>query len=106
MSENTLLIDIGKRISSQRKRIGMTQEQVAESINISTQSLSCIELGKKAIRPENLINLCNTLNVSTDYILMGKRTTEQIEGVTKKIALLNEDDYHLIETIVEHLNKR
>lgn len=106
MSDNKLLIEMGIRISKQRKALNMTQEQVAEAMNISTQSLSCIELGKKAIRPENLINLCNTLNVSTDYILMGKRTTEQIEGVTKKIALLNEDDYHLIETIVEHLNKR
>ena len=103
MSENTFLVEMGNRISKQRKSLNMTQEQVAEAMNISTQSLSCIELGKKAIRPENLYNLCNILNVSADYILMGKKSVVQLEGVTKKLALLNDNDYQLIEYIIEHL---
>lgn len=103
MSENTFLVDMGNRISKQRKSLNMTQEQVAEAMNISTQSLSCIELGKKAIRPENLFNLCNILNVSADYILMGKKSVVQLEGTVKKMALLSDNDYQLVEYIIEHL---
>lgn len=106
MGNNQFLIEMGNRISKQRKDLQMTQEQVAEAMNISIQSLSCIELGKKAIRPENLFNLCSVLNVSADYILMGKKSKEQLTGITKKLSNLKEDDYKIIETLIEHLNKK
>ena len=78
----------------------MTQEQVAEAMNISIQSLSCIELGKKAIRPENLYNLCIALDVSADYVLMGEKSAKQLEGVSKKLSVLKEDDYRIIESLI------
>lgn len=97
---------MGNRISKLRKELRMTQEQVAEAMNISIQSLSCIELGKKAIRPDNLCNLCNVLKTSSDYVLMGKKSTEQLEGISKKIANLQDDDYLIIENLIDHLNKK
>lgn len=106
MNNNQFLIDMGNRISKRRKQLNMTQEQVAEAMNLSIQSLSCIELGKKAIRPENLYNLCVALNVSADYILMGKRTTNQLEGISKKIATLKDDDFQIVENIIDHLIKK
>ena len=99
------LMDMGERISKRRKELNLTQEQLAESINLSLQSISCIELGKKAIRPQNLVNLCNTLEVSTDYILTGKKEDKQLEGVFKKLAVLNESDYTMVENLVNHLYK-
>ena len=106
MAENQFLVDMGNRISKLRKELRMTQEQVAEAMNISIQSLSCIELGKKAIRPDNLCNLCNVLKTSSDYVLMGKKSTEQLEGISKKIANLQDDDYLIIENLIDHLNKK
>ncbi len=102
------LTEMGERISKRRKELNLTQEQVAESINLSLQSISCIELGKKAIRPQNLVNLCNALNVSTDYILTGKKEYKQLEGIFKKISTLNASDYTMVESLVDHLynNKR
>lgn len=101
----TFLMDMGERIAKRRKELNLTQEQLAESINLSLQSISCIELGKKAIRPQNLVNLCNTLNVSTDYILTGKKEVKQLEGVFKRLAVLSESDYAMVENLVEHLYK-
>lgn len=100
------LIDMGERISKRRKELNFTQEQLAESINLSLQSISCIELGKKAIRPQNLVKLCNTLNTSTDYILTGKKETKQLEGIFKKMATLNDGDYSIVESLIEHLHKK
>ena len=106
MADNTLLIEMGKRISDRRRELGLTQVQVAEQVGLSLQSISCIELGKKAVRPENLLNICRVLGTTSDYILTGEKTEKQLMGLQRKIAKLNEDDYQLIETIIEHLNKR
>ncbi len=105
MSSNSFLMEMGNRISNRRKGLQMTQEQVAEAMSISVQSLSCIELGKKAIRPENLYNLCNVLNISADYILMGKKSVNQLEGIFKKLATMREEDYRIVEILIEHFEK-
>ena len=105
MNNNRFLIDMGNRIAGRRKALGMTQEQVAEAMNISIQSLSCIELGKKAIRPENLYNLCIALDVSADYILMGKKSVKQLDGISKKLSALKADDYQIVEGLIDHLLK-
>lgn len=45
---------MGMRISGRRKELNLTQEKLAERMGVSLQTISCIELGKKAIRPETL----------------------------------------------------
>ena len=45
MGNNQVLIQIGKRIALRRKELNITQEQLAETIGLSLQSISCIELG-------------------------------------------------------------
>lgn len=96
------LSGIGKRIQNRRKQLGYTQEQLSEMMDVSIQMVSNLERGNKAIRIDNLINLCQILNVSTDYILTGKETTEDITALTARIAMLSERDQKMIETLVDH----
>lgn len=105
MGNDQVLTQIGKRIALRRKELNITQEQLAETIGLSLQSISCIELGKKGIRPENLINLCLALNSTSDYFLFGKRSENQMKPLEQKISTLNHDDYLLLESIVDRLNK-
>lgn len=62
---NELLAGIGHRISSARKSKKMTQEALAELADVSYQTISSAELGKKAMRPENIIKISQALQVST-----------------------------------------
>lgn len=62
---NELLAGIGHRISSARKSKKMTQEALAELADVSYQTISSAELGKKALRPENIIKISQALQVST-----------------------------------------
>ena len=62
---NELLAGIGHRISSARKSKKMTQEVLAELADVSYQTISSAELGKKALRPENIIKISQALQVST-----------------------------------------
>ena len=99
---DTNLVEIGKRIQSRRKQQGYTQEQLAEMMNVSIQMVSNLERGNKAIRIENLINLSKILEISTDYILTGKETTDDIDTLTTRIVNLPDRDRRMIETLVEY----
>ena len=63
---NQKLIEIGNRISKKRKQLNLTQEVLAEKMNVSVQMISNLERGNKSIKIENLLKLCEILNVSTD----------------------------------------
>ena len=60
---------IGKRIKSVREKKGLTQEQLAEQVNLSPMHIRVIERGNKLPRLETLINIANVLDVSADTLL-------------------------------------
>ena len=54
---------LGKRIKEVRKRLGLTQEKLAELINIETTSLSSIESGRHFPSLVTLEKIAKNLNV-------------------------------------------
>lgn len=96
------LKEIGKRIQIRRKQQGYTQEQIAEMMNVSVQMVSNLERGNKSIRIENLINLCHILNISTDYILLGKETLNDIDSLAVSMKSLSEKERKMIEMIINY----
>lgn len=96
------LAEIGKRIQSRRKQQGLTQEQLADRMNVSIQMISNLERGNKAIRIDNLINLGQILAVSTDYILTGKETQDDFHALTARIEALSPADRKMIEMLVDY----
>lgn len=96
------LTGIGKRIQNRRKQLMLTQEQLAEMMNVSIQMVSNLERGNKAIRIDNLINLSQILDISTDYILTGKETPEDMDALTSRIAELPAKDRKMIEMLVDY----
>lgn len=99
------LVAIGKRISTERKRINLTQEQLAEKMNVSIQMISNLERGNKSIKINNLLTLSQILGVSTDYILTGSKNQSERATLTDKMANLSNDDYMLIEALINKLSK-
>ena len=61
--------DIGRRIRTIRKQKGLSQEQLAEMIDMSTVHVSHIETANTKFSLPTLINIANALNVSTDMLL-------------------------------------
>lgn len=70
-------------------------------MNVSVQMISNLELGKKAIRPENLVKISSILKISTDYILTGVKHDSQSDAVTKKISQLSDEHLKLINNVVD-----
>lgn len=99
------LKEIGKRIQNRRKQLGFTQEHLADEMNVSVQMVSNLERGNKSIRIDNLIRLCQILDVSTDYILTGKENNSDISALTQQIAALPEKEKAMIRVLVEYCSK-
>lgn len=61
--------DLGARIRTARRRLSLTQEELAEKTGISASFLGHIERGTRVASLETLVALCNTLNVTPEYLL-------------------------------------
>ena len=60
---------IGRRIKAAREKKQLTQEQLAELVDLSAMHVSVIERGVKLPKLETLINIANVLDVSADVLL-------------------------------------
>lgn len=63
--------DIGQRIKTVRKSQNLTQERLAELINVSPHYIYEIEKGLKQMSLETFISITTALDISSDYILFG-----------------------------------
>ena len=62
---------IGERLKKARLSKKLTQENLAESLNISISYLSIIETGTTKINLKRLNEICNILEISESSILSG-----------------------------------
>lgn len=60
-----------ERLFEVRKRSGMTQNDLAEKLDVSRQAISRWEMGTAKPDFENLIAISNLFDVSVDYLLKG-----------------------------------
>ena len=103
--DNIFLKEVGQRIEERRKKLGLTQEALAEKSNVTSQFISYAEGGKRAMRPENLLNLSKALGVSTDYILTGDVIDKDMLLLTDKLKQLNPKQLRFVEAIVDECIK-
>jgi Predicted transcriptional regulator with C-terminal CBS domains len=96
-----LLIQIGKRLLERRKHLRLTQEELAEKADVTPQTISTAELGRKALRPENIIRISTALEVSTDYLLLGTITESDYAVQNEKYSVLTPSQYRHLENIVD-----
>ena len=97
-----LLKDMGKRISDRRKQLRLTQDELAEKMDVTPQMISTAELGKKAIRPENLLKLSEALEVSSDYILTGFIADKDVVLIAQKLRSLSPSQFRIAEEILNN----
>ncbi len=68
------LTEIGGRIKAQRKNLGISQEKLAEMVNVSPHYIYEIERGTKSMSLETFVTLSQALNLTADFILFGSKT--------------------------------
>ena len=64
-----LLIELGQRLRTQRERLGLKQNDVANALQVSPQAVSKWERGENCPDIATLGPLARLLGVSTDWLL-------------------------------------
>lgn len=82
--------EIAARIRETRKHCGLTQEKFAERIDYSVSAYKKLEAGGNNVSIECLYSMKRHLNISSDYILFGKR--ENSEDAWNKIVNSSDED--------------
>lgn len=106
MGETEFLKDMGQRIMVRRKALRMTQEELSEKLGVSTQMISNLELGKKAIRPENLAKVCEALGLSADFVLTGANTKTAADAIAEKLTLLTTEELQLVSDMIDYMSSK
>lgn len=63
------MYDIGARLLSIRKKLGLTQSEVAEIAGLSDRTYADIERGSVNMRVETILKICQALHITPDEIL-------------------------------------
>ena len=74
---------IGERLANERKKLGLTQEDLGAKLNISRQAISKWESDISLPDTANLIKLSSLFSCSIDYILNGTVKEEERENATE-----------------------
>jgi len=61
--------EIGKRISQERIKKGITQDELLEEVPVSLTHLSNVENGHRGVSLDVLVSVANALDCSVDYLL-------------------------------------
>ena len=70
---------IGEKITNLRVMAGMSQEQLAENLEVSRQSVSKWEMDQSLPQIDKVIQLCDLFGISTDQLLYDKINLPQTE---------------------------
>jgi transcriptional regulator with XRE-family HTH domain len=103
---------LGKRIATLRKEMGMTQVHLAEILNISQQHMASFEAGRRKVSSSDIPVLAQLFGLSTDELLgiqdkPSKRgPTPKIQRQVEQIALLPKGKQKFISEMLEALIKQ
>lgn len=75
---------LSEKLYKLRKKSGLSQEQLAEQLNVSRQAISKWEQGTAVPESEKLISISNYFGVTVDYLL--KEDTEDTMNTTAEVV--------------------
>ena len=100
--------NIGKNVKYYRTKVNLTQNELAEKLNVSNNYISQIECGKK-ISLEKLNQIAELLNINIVY-LIGDSNSYMPDYLNKElfrdINELTKDDKELLHDFISIMKKR
>lgn len=76
---------IGNRIALRRKALGLRQYEVCEKIGVNDKYLSNLETARSVPSLEVLLKLCEALETSPDYLLLGRESALSENGEENRL---------------------
>lgn len=100
---------LGKVFKEYRVKNKLTQEEIAEKLEISAKYISRIENGSGGVKTETLVNYINLLGISPNVIfenlIKNKNLKLEIE-LSEKASHLSEDNIQFLIDIIDLLENK
>lgn len=99
---------IGERIKFWRQQRSLTQERLAEIVELTPGFITLIETGKKRASLETLLYVCRALNITLNDLIVGNQITQITDSNTEFSELtteLNESEKRLVFEITKKVCK-
>lgn len=93
-------VEIGWQVRLAREEARLTQEQLAEKVDVSPQYISDLERGVVGISIATLKRLCFVLGVSSDRILFSQRSDNFAAAVEEKCKGLTREQFALLTNVI------
>lgn len=99
-------INVGEQLRQARNKLGYTQEQVGELVELSNKQITDLENDKSKGSITTIINLCNLYGISMDelysqYLSESKNNNNHIKGYCD----LKQEQKNLIDEIIKIMLK-
>ena len=79
----------------------MTQEQLAERIEVSPQFVSDAERGIVGVSLGTLKRICLILGVSSDQLLFGSDAADRVSALAERCSILTEEQFSIILELID-----
>ena len=86
--------ELGKKIKRMRINRGLTQEQLAEAVDVSQRTLSGIEIGENFVTAETLDKIIKALNTTSEELFATnhlKEKQELIDEIQNNIRIISKN---------------
>lgn len=93
---------IGNKLLMFRKKVGLTQAEVAEEAGLSDRTYADIERGTVNMRIETILRICNVLHITPDMILTEENISFSVQE-QELMERLNHCDPKVKETALQLL---
>lgn len=92
---------MGFRISTQRRKLNMTQEELAEKVDVSVKHISAIETGRTKANIVLLYDIANCLDVTIDYFTFGIVKKNKLEEIEEYLRECTDEEVDIIKVMVK-----
>ncbi len=104
---NPDLTQLGRRIKLRRKVLDMKQATLAHALGISIPQMSAIENGKQAPGYKHICALCEELDVTPDFLMLGSmRENNTAQNIIDNLQLCSDEDIDLVHNLSIYLLER
>ena len=103
----SLMYKLGEKIRTLRKVAGLTQEQLAEAANVSTNFIGYVERGQRALSIKTLERIAQALNVTPkDMFEFTEGNVDELryEELLAELRKCTEDDLRMLGIFAQRLS--
>lgn len=96
------IINIGPRLKQRRKEMRIKQTEMAKELGVSQTYLSNIEGGRTNCSITLFVDICNYLNVTPDYLMLGNmRGNRASIDIIDELKMCSSEEIATVKKIVD-----